>query len=1076
MQLNMKRLMMAGLLSTACLFALAQQTVHGTVKDSNGDPLIGVSVLVNGKPAAVTDMDGRFTLSSAQPSSKVEISYIGYQSQVISIGKKTQLDITLQDDTHALNEVVVVGYGTLRKNDVTGSVGSIGTEKLNEKGAPSVLEGLQGSVPGVNITKSSGRAGGSTSIEIRGKNSISGSQSPLYVVDGIICSDIEFLNPQDIERIDVLKDASSTAIYGSRATAGVVMVTTKGGTNVGKRAQKPTISYDGYYGLSKVARMPDFMDGQDYYDYRNLAFLTFFGGDANGGQPLYANMDLMRTYLQIAQADASQGYRLKQLMEEGRTYNWRDFVLQDGQQQNHYVAVTGGSDKVHYHMGLGYMQEEGIYKNDEQNKFTIKGSLDAEINKYVSAGFSVNLARQNHDYASDTGVSNAFTMNPFMQAYDEDGNINPQPGTYSALGTDFAAFTSSYSPLLYMQDQTSNTLSWNALSNVYLQVNPLAGLTFKTTFSPTFSYSRYGYYQGTEVGETQNTARRQTSQGFSWTWDNVLTYDRTLAEDHHLNLMGLISAAYSNGESENLYYNNVLDGTYWWALGTSDQGYNYNSSSTGYSETSLMSYALRANYSYKGRYMVTGTVRWDGSSKFADGNRWGSFPSAAVAWRISEESFMKKLDWVSNLKLRLSYGVTGNNSVGNYATMLTVGGQAFYPFGATYVQGMRPSGLVDKTLKWEKAHEINVGLDFGFLGDRIRGSVDWYNKKSTDLLYSVKLPLETGGASLTTNVGSVRNKGIEASLTTENVVSKDWHWTTTFTFAHNKNEVLEINGTGNLYNGDSATGNLIIGQPYNNIYSYEWDGIVSDKDMVVPDTEIARLQGFTPGQTVKEYEYYYKCYGLVEGSPIIVDRNGDGDFNDDDKRIYKSDPDWTGSFTSNLSWKNWDFSFSVYAKQHYTIYSDFYGSYLTTASNQRGRMKINGDYYIPAGTMLECDGINPDGTFINPVYQQSTHYGSQPFPAQDVVENEKVVNYWINKTMRFADASFVKVKHITLGYTFPKQWLGKIGCSQLRLYATVTNPLVFTSYKGYDPEWASASSSNDGPSTVTWQFGANIKF
>ncbi len=1056
--------------------ATAQQTVHGTVKDTNGEPLVGVSVLVNGKPVTVTNAEGQYTLPSAPTTGKVEFSYLGFQNQTASIGKRNQIDIVMQDDAHALNEVVVVGYGTLRKQDLTGAVGSVGTEKLNEKGAPSVLENLQGAVPGVNITKSTGRTGGAMNIEIRGKNSISGSQSPLYVVDGVICSNIDFLNPQDIERIDILKDASSTAIYGSRATAGVVMVTTKGGTNIGKRTQKPTISYDGYYGLSKVARMPDFMDAQQYYQYRNMAFLSWVGGDANGGQPLYQNGDLMRTYLQISSTDPSQGYRVKQLLADGQTFNWRDLVLQDGQQQNHYLAVSGGTEKVDYHVGIGYMQESGIYKNDEQTKFTIKGSLDAEINRYVRAGLSVNLARQNHDYASDTGVSNAFTMNPFMQAYDANGNINKQPGAYPAMGTDFAAFTSAYSPLLYMKDQTSNTLGWNALANVYLQITPLQGLTFKTTFAPTFGYSRYGFYQGTEVGETENSATRTSSQGFSWTWDNMLTWDKTIGEDHHLNLMGLVSSAYSNGETENLYYLNVMEGTCWWALGTSDQGYNYDRSNTGYSETSLMSYALRANYTYLGRYMVTGTIRWDGSSKFAEGNRWGSFPSAAVAWRASEEPFMKRIDWLSNLKLRLSYGVTGNNNVGAYATQLTVGGSTFYPFGSTYVQGLRPNGMVDLNLKWEKAHEINLGLDFGFLGDRIRGSIDWYNKKSSDLLYSVKLPLETGGTSLTTNVGSVRNKGIEVALTTENIQSKDWHWTTSLTFAHNKNEVLEINGTGNLYNGDSATGNLLIGEPYNNVYSYEWNGIVTNRDMTVPDTDIARQQGFMPGQTVKEYEYYYKCYGWVEGSPIIVDRNGDGKFNDTDKRIYKSDPDWTGSFTSNLQWKNLDLAFSIYAKQGYTVYSSFYDQYRSIHSSHRGRMKLNMDFYIPAGTMIDCEGENADGTFINPKYQETTQYGSYPFPSLSVVENPDVVTYYLNNTKSITDASFVKVKHITLGYTFPKEWMQHIGCQQFRLYCTVTNPLVFTKYEGYDPEWAGSSSSGDGPSIVTWQFGANVKF
>lgn len=1074
---QLKKILTTGTMAMACLFALAQQMVRGTVKDSSGEPLIGVSVAINGKSVAVTDLDGRFTIPSVRSSDKIEFSYIGYQPQTATVGQKTQINITLRDDAQMLNEVVVVGYGTLKKSDLTGSVGSVGTEKLNEKGAPSILEGLQGSVPGVNITKTAGRAGSSMNIEIRGKNSISGSQSPLYVVDGVICSDIDFLNPQDIDRIDILKDASSTAIYGSRATAGVVMVTTKSGANVAKKVQKPTISYDGYYGVSKVARMPDFMDARQYYYYRNMAFLTFVNGDENGGQPLYQNGDLMRTYLQIDSKDASQGYRVKEFLADGKTYNWRDLVLQDGQQQNHYLAVTGGTEAIHYHMGLGYQQEKGIYKGDEQNKFTIKGSLDAQISKIVSAGFSVNLARQNHDYASDTGVSNAFTMNPFMQAYDADGNINKQPGTYGALGTDFAAFTSAYSPLLYMQDQSSNRLSWNALGNVWLQITPMKGLSLKTTFSPTFSYYRYGFYQGTEVGETENQARRQTSQGYSWTWDNIVTWDHTFDDIHHLNLMGLVSAAYSNGESENLYYKNVMEGTNWWALGTSDQGYDYDRSSTGYSETSLLSYALRANYTLLGRYMLTGTIRWDGSSKFADGNRWGSFPSAAVAWRISEEAFVKKsLPWVSNLKLRLSYGVTGNNNVGAYATQLTVGGQSFYPFGSTYYQGMRPNGLVDKSLKWEKAHEVNIGLDFGFLDERIRGSVDWYNKKSTDLLYSVKLPLETGGTSLTTNVGSVRNKGIEVSLTTENIVTKDWHWTTSLNFAHNDNEVLEINGTGNLYNGTSPTGNLLIGEPYNNIYSYEFGGIVSTHDMSVPDHEIARQNGFTPGETVKEYAYYNKCYGWVEGSPIIIDRDGNGKFDDADKRIYRSDPKWTGSLTSNLSWRNWDFSFSIYAKQGYTVYSDFYNQYMSTNSSHRGRMKLNLDFYIPAGTMIDCDGELPDGTFINPVYQETTHEGSYPFPAMSVVEKPDMVSYYLGVTNSFAEASFVKVKHITLGYSLPKSLLAKFGCTQLRLYATVTNPFVFTDYKGYDPEWASASLTNDGPSTVTWQFGANIKF
>ena len=1066
-----KRFTVMVLLIFAAVTMLAQHKVSGNVKDTGGEPLIGVSVYVDGKPSTTTDFDGNFTLPSVQPGQKLKFVYVGYKDFMTTVGNKDILNVVMQSDDAQLDEVIVVGYGTMKKSDLTGSVSSIGTKKLNEKGAISVVEGLQGSVPGVNITQSTGRTGGSFNIEIRGKNSINSNQSPLYVVDGVICSNIDFLNPQDIERIDVLKDASSTAIYGSRATAGVVIVTTKSGSNVGKAAQKPTISYDGYYGIKKVSHMPDFLGADNFYKFRFMKFLNVTGSDMNGGRPVWINDDLERCLLK----DGVSGvYRMVELLQTGKTYDWKDFVLQDGQQENHYISISGSNDKTQYHIGTGFAQEEGVYKNDEQSKFSLKVSVDTELNKWLSAGASFNLARMKEKYASDEAVKAAFRVNPFMQPYDENGNINYMPGSKEALNTDMYQFTGQISPLIYMNDQASRRDTWTALGNVYLELHPMKGLSLKTTLSPTFSYSRYGFYEGTDAGQSQNTAKRSTSRGTSYTWDNQITYDKMFGEDHHLNLMGLISYNHAESESDNFVFNKVLEGTYWWNLGSTDQGYDYANSGTGYSENSLMSYAMRANYTYKERYMFTGTIRWDGSSRFASGNRWGAFPSAAVAWRLSEEPFMAKAKkWMSNLKLRLSYGITGNNSVGDYATHLSMTSPVYYPFGNTYFQGMTINGLVDKNLKWEKSHEINFGVDFGFFNERIRGSVDVYNKKSKDLLYSVKLPLEAGGTSVSTNIGSVRNRGIEVALTTTNIATSDWNWETTFTFAHNKNEVLEINGTGNYYSG-STQGNLFIGSSYSNVYGYEWKGIVTDRDMTVPDTEIARLKGFTPGQTVKEYEYYYKCYGLVEGNPIIYDKNGDGKFTDDDKKIYKSDPDWTGSFTSNLRWKNLDFSFSIYAKQGYTVFSNFYQEYINL--NDRGKTKLNLDWYIPAGTLISCEGQNADGTFINPVYQQTTHYGNYPFPNNGCSNGGTGTQNWLGHTNSITDASYVKVKHITLGYTLPKKWLSKIGCTNLRLYCTVTNPFVFTNYKGYDPEWADASLQNDGPSTVTWQFGANIKF
>ena len=620
---KVKILLLSAQLGLLASMAQAQQTaVTGTVFDNTGEPLIGATVFVDGKATATTDADGHFSLTNAKSGSTVKVSFIGYSDQTLVLGNQKNLVVELKESVNTLDEVVAVGYGTMKKADLTGSVSSIGTEKLNAKGAPNVLANLQGSVAGVNITQSSGRIGDNFNIEIRGKNSLE-SQSPIYVIDGVISSSIDYLNPQDIERIDILKDASSTAIYGSQATAGVVMVTTKSGASQNKQKGRAHVSYDGYYGFSKVTNMPDFMNAEEYYQYRFLKFLVFSNGDANGGQPVMINDDPLRCLLY----DRVSGvYRMKELLANGQTYDWKDFVLQDGQQQNHYLSIAGNSDKVNYHVGMGYTREEGIYKNDEQSKFNIKGNLDAQVNKWLSTGFNVNLGRINHDYASDNAVSNAFRMNNYMQPYDADGNINLKPGSKEVLNTDEYQFSSSISPLIYIDDESKNTLAWNAMSNLYLQIRPGKDVTFKTTFSPQFRYSRTGYYQGTAAGQSQNQAQRSTSQSFSWTWDNMLTYDHEFRGGHHLNAMYLFSSIYGNSESESLTYYNVLEGTKWWNLGTTDLSQSVTKPSTGYSESSMLSHALRANYSYKGRYMLTATIRWDGSSKFAEGNRWDSFP------------------------------------------------------------------------------------------------------------------------------------------------------------------------------------------------------------------------------------------------------------------------------------------------------------------------------------------------------------------------------------------------------------------------------------------------------------------
>lgn len=1065
--------------------------VTGTVIDNTGEPLIGVTVLVAGTSnGAATDIDGNFSLKNVPSKGKLTFSYVGYTQQTVEVKGQKVINVTMSEDSQALEELVVVGYGQIKKSDLTGSVSTVDTEKLNAKGAPSVLENLQGSVPGVNITKSTGRSNGGIDIEIRGKSSINSDTKPLYVVDGVMTSDIDFLNPQDIERIDVLKDASSTAIYGSRATAGVVMITTKGGLNVNKNV-KATVSYDGYYGISHAARMPDFMDGQEWYRYRILKFTEPV---TTGAQPTYSlkptSMGLGQALIQQVGADTTSPYVLKQMLANDQTWDWPGLVTKDGHQQNHYVAISGASETANYHFGLGYNDEDGLYEGDGQTTFSFKGSVDARVNRFLSGGFNMNLAQINNQYADDDAIAQAYRVNPFMQAYDEDGNIIHFPGNKATLGSDEHQFSDFINPLHRMMNSNHKRKTYRLLGNIYVQLDIIKGLRFKSTFSPTYSSYRDGLYSGytnPETGKTYvdndtHTAKVINYTAMGWTWDNMITFDRSFG-DHSINAMALFSAMHSRNERYTWQASDVMEGSDWWNMGSGE--FDKANSSSAYSEANMQSWALRANYSWKSRYMITGTVRWDGSSKFADGHRWGCFPSVAAAWNIAEEEFLQK-SWLNNLKLRLSYGVTGNNAgIGNYATVVGVSGPVSYPFWDKYASGFYPAGIVDTDLMWEKSHEFNVGLDFGFLNNRITGTIDWYNKQSNDLLYKVELPLESGGGSMSTNVGKVRNRGIEIGLTTTNIDTRDWLWTTTFSFSKNINKVLEINGVSDRVVGSNATGNLFVGRPVNNVYAYAWDGIITDQDFIVPDHPIAIEKGYTPGQTVKMCDYYYDVYGATEGQPVIRDVNGDGKWDADDKVIFNGEPKWTGSVTSNLSYRlpkkggSLDFSFSIFTKQGFKIASPFMGGDLLDY-HDRGRGKLNMDYYIPAGMILDADGINPDGSFINPVYQTTTHYGKYPVVNAGNGDGlgTTLTPYNDSKVgaRQVVDGSFWKVQNISLGYTFSKELIGKIGCKNLRLYVNITNPFVWTKYKGFDPEWAGAAGKNDGPSTITYQFGANITF
>ena len=1028
--------------------AVTQQnrSVTGRVVDEKGEPLIGVSIQVKGtKLGTVTDFDGNFKLNAPADATLV-ISYVGFRTQEIELKGRSDCQVSMVPDDQLLDEVVVVGYGVVKKSDLTGSVGSVKSDVISARGSTSVMESLQGQVAGVNITQSSSRAGDGFSIQIRGKSSLNDGE-PLYVIDGVVCDNMDFLNPMDIEKVDVLKDASSTAIYGSRATNGVLMITTKKGAPEESRA---TVSYDGYYGVKHTTNMPDFMDGDQFLNWR---FYRYFESSMDSSTGL-TTWNLTDANYQNFWGGGSEV--VKDMYRNKRYTDWVDLVTRTGSQQNHFVNITGNARDISYRVGLGYQDEEGVLY-DGYSRWNLKGAVDHKISDKVSAGFSTNMATSLKESGSNYAVLSGFRMTPTMPAYywegENAGELIVQPGKDAAIYPNGGGPTSNINPLVDRENSKDNTRSYDIMANLYLQYSPIKEVILKTTFSPMYTKSERGtFYNGNtqyRSGKT-NMAEKYNDQVFSYTWDTQANFIKSFG-DHNVNVLGLFSVYDQRMEGD---YMGVVDMPFdvdWHNLGSGT----VQSQSSYYERITMLSYVARVNYDYKGKYMVTVSSRWDGSSKFSEGNRWGMFPSAAVAWRMTEEKFMEPVrGWLSNLKLRASFGVTGNNAgVGPYDTQALANVKYYYNFGSTVANGFGYT-MINPDLTWERTTEFNVGVDFGVLDNRINGSVDLYNKNSSDLLMEMQTPLELGSYSgaVVSNVGKVNNKGIEVQLNTNNVRTKDWNWTTSFSFARNINSIRELNG-----GKEDLVGNKwFIGSPIDVVYSYKYMGVCTREE--------AQAMAQDPNIKTKFYE----------GEMKIYDKTGDGVIDANDKMILgHCAPTWTGSFVSNLTYKNWDLSLNIYTSQGGTVYSPFMGEF--TDYSQRGMQRLNIDYYIPEGVPTLAE----DGSISTTT---STHYGSWPFPTNGG-NGKGGGSYWLSganedRSQYFVDNSYVKIKNITLGYTFPTSWLKKLHISHLRLYANVVNPVVWTDYKGFDPEWADAqvSDGTGGVSATSWQFGINLKF
>lgn len=960
--------------------------VTGKVVDSQGEPIIGATIKeVGTSNGTITDLDGNFSFDASAKGS-LEISYVGYLTQKVSfvVGKTTQ--IVLQEDSRNLDEVVVVGYGSVKRSDVTGSVSSLDASSITSASQTNAIDAMQGRISGVNITRNAARPGGSYSIVVRGKSSINNSNEPLWVIDGIpTTSDARDLNPADIEKIDVLKDASATAIYGSRGANGVVIVTTKRG-----KEGHFSINYDGYYGARVASNLPDMMNGDEYVKFRTELFKT------QGRSTDRSNSEFFT---------ADEWERI-----DNKDYtDWIDLVLRTGQQYSNTITASGGDAKGTFSVGIGQLHEEGTVKDQDFNRYNMHLNINRKFLKSWEMGGRLYFTYSKQNEGSYETLRSAYRLPQVASPYDEDGNL-----AYHVFRNDGVT-----NPLLESTDDGEHRENkrYRMFGNIYLQYKPIKELTLKTQFAPQMLYKREGNIVGTNsknsTGKSENvTALYNQTLFWSYVWDNQITFDKTL-DKHHLNASFVQSIQmeqweYSNQAAVNFPYN-----SYWYNLGAAGLS-NQTKSTTDYQKRTLSSYLARVQYSYNDRYLLTMSGRYDGSSRLADGNKWAFFPSAALAWRITEEDFMKSLPTISNLKLRLSYGVTGNDAVSIYGTQSGVS-QKNYDFGGNVVKAYYKDGLANQDLSWEKTYEINVGVDFGFFNNRINGAIDLYQRDAKDLIMKRNIPNTSGWSSVWDNIGWVRNRGIELGLNTVNIQTKNFGWETNITFSKNKNKIVE------LYNGkqDDVANRWFIGQPLDVNYYYVFDGIWQTSEK-----EEAAKYGQTPGQ-VK-----------------VKDLDGNGVINSNDMKIIgQRSPKWIGSITNTFTYKDFDLSVYIYTQQGAQLQDAFMSAYMTYEGNYK---QVNANYWTPE---------NPSNEYPQPG-NKGKYYDA----------------------MRYVDVSFVRIGSISLGWNLPKKWLQKANVKNARLYVTTNNPFTFTSYKGFDPEWATQNTWGTATGYTTYLIGAKVEF
>lgn len=844
--------------------------ITGTIVDNQGEAVIGANVSVKGTTVGtITDIDGRFSLEVPEKST-LQVSYIGYMPQEIKVDNRTSIDIALYEDLMNLEEVVVIGYGTMKKSDLTGAVSSIKGEKISSVTSNDITDILQGKVAGMNIVSSS-QVGEAGDIRIRGDRSLNASNDPLVIIDGVP-GRMESVNTNDIESIEVLKDAASTAVYGSRGANGVIMITTK---RAGE--QKTKISYNGFVGVH-VPNLVKMQSGDEYIQFRRDGFKYRNGWDKPfTDEEVFAPAEL-------------------EVINNRNFTDWSDLLYRNGKTQSHYVSLSSGSKVTKFHLGLNYTKDEGYSKVNYNDRFNITLNLDHSINKYVTVGLSARL--QNTKKQGMIEFKEMLTyMTPLAIPYNEDGSLNYYPAPQNTSGFNVLA---NYDKNAYTNEKDKNA----AYLTGYIDVKILKNLSNRANISYNVIDQKHGYYYGENSYERrgrQPKAGKEYEEEREYTFNNILTYDNSFGE-HNLVIDGVFEATgYTKEVGKMSGENQPVSETTYHKLETSDDNIQIESA---YQKWTLASFLARARWDYQGKYYANFAIRADGASRLAEGNKWAYFPSGGVAWRISEEEFFGQRDWLNSLKIRLSYGSVGNSAIDPYQTLAKLD-KYDYLFGEdaeNKFYAYRPSMIPNKELTWEISRTTNAGIDFALFNNRISGYVEGYYTKTTDLLMERTLPFFTGFSKVWQNIGETENKGIEINLQAVTMKTKDFSWETNATFARNWSEITELLGGGDLRNNS-----WFIGEPLRVFYDYEKIGI------------------WQLGE-----EEQAKVYNAVPGDIKVKDQNGDGAIGELDKIIIgQKDPKYIASLHNSFKWKGFDASFSLNMTWGHTIKPNTYSGLLT---------------------------------------------------------------------------------------------------------------------------------------------------